>query len=99
MRSLATSVAVKGLAEHLQVPEYRVRQSIVQTLGHHHFSAFVNSYRLDEVATRLRSPRDAGVAITTLALDAGFGSLGPFNRAFRERFGRTPTEFRATPAR
>ena len=31
----------------------------------------------------------------TIALDAGFGSLGPFNRAFREAEGMTPSEYRA----
>lgn len=92
-------LSVKGLAAHLAVPEYRLRQAIVQTLGHHHFSSFVNSYRLDEVAARLQAPEDSATAITALALDAGFGSLGPFNRAFRERFGATPTEFRAAPKR
>lgn len=92
-------LSVKGLAAHLAVPEYRLRQAIVQTLGHHHFSSFVNGYRLDEVAARLQAPEDSATAITALALDAGFGSLGPFNRAFRERFGVTPTEFRAAPKR
>ncbi|PXW68077.1 helix-turn-helix protein [Blastomonas natatoria] len=40
-----------------------------------------------------RSQRD--VPIITIALDAGFGSLGPFNRAFREAEGMTPSEYRA----
>lgn len=36
--------------------------------------------------------------ILTIALDAGFGSLGPFNRAFRAETGLTPTEFRRLSA-
>ena len=28
------------------------------------------------------------------ALECGYGSIGPFNRAFRQRFGMTPTEHR-----
>jgi len=32
--------------------------------------------------------------VLTIALEAGYGSIGPFNRAFRERFGMTPTEYR-----
>jgi AraC-like DNA-binding protein len=38
--------------------------------------------------------------VLTLALEAGYGSIGPFNRAFRDAYGVTPTEFRrqATPA-
>jgi len=35
------------------------------------------------------------VPILTIALDAGFGSLAPFNRAFRSHTGCTPTEYRA----
>lgn len=32
--------------------------------------------------------------VLTLAMELGYGSLGPFNRAFKERTGLTPTEFR-----
>ncbi len=32
--------------------------------------------------------------ILTIALDAGFGSIGPFNRAFKAHTGLTPTEYR-----
>ena len=36
----------------------------------------------------------AEVPIVTIALDAGFQSLGPFNRAFKAHAGMTPTDFR-----
>jgi len=34
------------------------------------------------------------VPVITIAMDAGFQSLGPFNRAFKETTGVTPTEYR-----
>jgi AraC-like DNA-binding protein len=34
--------------------------------------------------------------VLSIALGCGYGSIGPFNRAFRDRLGMTPTEFRAT---
>jgi AraC-like DNA-binding protein len=34
------------------------------------------------------------VPVLTIALDAGFSSLGPFNRAFKADTGLTPTEYR-----
>jgi AraC-like DNA-binding protein len=34
------------------------------------------------------------VPILTVALDAGFGSIGPFNRAFKAHTGLTPSEYR-----
>jgi AraC-like DNA-binding protein len=39
-------------------------------------------------------PAQAEVPILTIALDAGFNSLGPFNRAFKAETGMTPREFR-----
>jgi AraC-like DNA-binding protein len=32
--------------------------------------------------------------VLTIAMDAGFQSIGPFNRAFKAETGLTPTEFR-----
>nr|MBP9232242.1 AraC family transcriptional regulator [Phenylobacterium sp.] len=34
------------------------------------------------------------VPVLTIALDAGFNSLGPFNRAFRAATETTPTAYR-----
>jgi AraC-like DNA-binding protein len=34
------------------------------------------------------------VPVLTIALDAGFQSIGPFNRAFKTETGLTPTEYR-----
>ena len=47
--------------------------------------AFVNEHRLREVEQRLADPQCDRLPILTLALEAGFGSIGTFNRAFRER--------------
>jgi AraC-like DNA-binding protein len=86
------SIAV--LAERLRIPEYRLRRLINQRLGHRNFTGFVNSYRLAETIAALSDPSQAQVPILTIALDAGFQSLGPFNRAFKTETGVTPTEFR-----
>lgn len=85
---------IAALARRLDIPEYRLRRLINQRLGHRNFSAFLNHYRLDEVMTWLADPSQAEVPILTLALDAGFSSIGPFNRAFKARTGVTPSEFR-----
>jgi len=89
-----TGLSIGELAQELRLPEHRLRQAINQDLGFRNFNAFLNRLRLEEVAARLADPAQAGVAVTTIALDAGYASLGPFNRAFREAFGLTPSEFR-----
>jgi AraC-like DNA-binding protein len=89
------TLTIAGLAGQLGEQEYRLRRLINGRLGHRNFSAFLNGYRLTEVKDALADPAQRDVPILTMALDAGFGSLGPFNRAFREREGMTPTDFRA----
>lgn len=89
------TVSIAKLAALLGEQEYRLRRIINGQLGHRNFSAFLNSYRLAEVKAALADPAQRDVPIITIALDAGFGSLGPFNRAFREAEGMTPSEYRA----
>lgn len=88
------SLGIAALAGKLGVPEYRLRRLINQRLGHRNFSAFLNGYRLDEVMAALGDASKADVTILTIALDAGFQSIGPFNRAFKARTGVTPSDYR-----
>ena len=85
---------VAALVAALDVPEYRLRRLINQRLGHRNFSSFVNGYRLAEATAALADPGQADVPILTIALDAGFQSIGPFNRAFKAHTGMTPTAYR-----
>ena len=87
-------LSVASLSQKLDIPQYRLRRLINQRLGHRNFSAFVNGYRLAEAETALGDPAQADVPILTIALDTGFGSIGPFNRAFKAHTGLTPTEYR-----
>jgi AraC-like DNA-binding protein len=89
------TMTIAKLAGLLGEQEYRLRRLINGQLGHRNFAAFLNGYRLDEVKEALGDATQNGVPILTIALDAGFGSLGPFNRAFREAEGMTPTAYRA----
>jgi AraC-like DNA-binding protein len=88
-------MTIARLAAQLGEQEYRLRRHINGALGHRNFAAFLNGYRLAEVKAALADPMQKEVPIITIALDAGFGSLGPFNRAFREAEGMTPSEYRA----
>ena len=89
---------IAGLAARLGVPEYRLRRLINQRLGHRNFAAFLNGYRLEDVIGALADPAQDEVPVLTIALDAGFASIGVFNRAFKARTGMTPTEFRRARA-
>jgi AraC-like DNA-binding protein len=87
-------LSLAALASRLAVPEYRLRRHINQRLGHRNFNAYVNGWRLAEAQAALADPAQRDLPVLTIALNAGFQSIGPFNRAFKAATGLTPTEFR-----
>lgn len=76
-------------------PERAVRRLINQELGHEHFRAFLNAYRVEEARRILSDPGRGRDKLISVAFDSGFASLPSFNRVFRELEGRTPSAFRA----
>ena len=82
------------LAGKLGLPEYRLRRAINRGLGYRNFNEYLNRHRLADAKQALADPAQAEVPILTIALDSGFQSLGPFNRAFKADTGMTPTEYR-----
>lgn len=87
-------LSIRDLAAALQAQEYRVRRAINRHLGYRNFNEFLHDYRLAAAVSRLRDPAEAHLPVLTIALDSGYGSVGPFNRAFKSRFGVTPSQFR-----
>jgi AraC-like DNA-binding protein len=92
------NVTIGTLATKLKIPEYRLRRLINQRLGYRNFNVFLNEHRIAEAKAALADPSQAEVPVITIAMDAGFQSLGPFNRAFKATTGVTPTEYRRLKA-
>ncbi|BAM86037.1 putative transcriptional regulatory protein, AraC family [Bradyrhizobium oligotrophicum S58] len=88
------NVTIGMLASRLSIPEYRLRRLINGELGYRNFNTFLNNHRIEEAKAALADPAQAEVPVITIAMDAGFQSLGPFNRAFKAETGVTPTEYR-----
>jgi AraC-like DNA-binding protein len=92
------NISIGTLATKLGIPEYRLRRLINQRLGYRNFNVFLNEHRIAEAKAALADPSQAEVPVITIAMDAGFQSLGPFNRAFKATTGVTPTEYRRLKA-
>ena len=88
-------LTVGALAEHLRIPEYRLRSLIHGDLDYRNFKTLLHHYRVAEVSEALADPAQDDTPVLTLALSAGYQSITPFNRAFRALHGMTPTQFRA----
>ena len=91
---LQQELTIGKLAEMLTLPAHQLRQLINQQLGFSNFSHYLNSYRIPWVCEQLQDASKKNLPILTIALEAGYGSIAPFNRAFKAKIGQTPTQFR-----
>jgi AraC-like DNA-binding protein len=87
-------LTVASLAQRLTMPEYRLRKLIHEQLGYRNFNALLHEYRIAEACRELADPAKNNLPILTIALTVGYNSINPFNRAFREAKGMTPSAFR-----
>lgn len=89
---------IGDVAARLGEPEYRVSHCIGAALGFANFNRLINHHRVERAKARLTDPAETG-SILEIAFDCGFGSIGPFNRAFKDQVGSTPRAFRRAAVR
>lgn len=87
-------LTIGQLATEVGVPEHRLRRLINGALGFRNFADFLNARRIEAAKTALADPGNARAPVSALAFDLGYASLGPFNRAFKDATGETPTAWR-----
>lgn len=86
------SLSAMTLARKLGVTS-RYVHLLMQDTGRS-FAAHVLLKRLETAATMLRDPSFQTRKISEIAQLAGFTDVSYFSRAFRQRYGTTPTELR-----
>ncbi|MBN1237064.1 MAG: AraC family transcriptional regulator [Gammaproteobacteria bacterium] len=91
---LTPGLSIGDLAKRLAMPEYRLRALINKRLGYRNFNALLHEYRLRDACEQLADPAKAHVPILTIALEVGYQSITPFNQAFRDTMGCTPSVYR-----
>ncbi len=87
-------LTIPQLAAKIGIKEYKLRQTINQELGFRNFNAFLNSYRIRAACQILSDPSNDALTILEIAYNMGYQSLAPFNKAFKQITGMTPTEWR-----
>lgn len=91
---LEADVSLATLAARLKLPEHRLRRLINKGLGYRNFAAFLNDHRVTHAKRILADPANSRAQIVAVAFELGYASLAPFNRAFRQSTGMTPSEYR-----
>ncbi len=87
-------LTVATLANEAGMPEHQLRKLINTIKGFRNFSAFLNERRIEEAKQILADPKHGRRQILQIAMDLGYGSVGPFNRAFKAATNETPSAYR-----
>lgn len=87
-------LTIDQLSRRLAVPSYVLRRVINQGLSFRNFASFLNYFRIEAACAELSNPELSHKQIIGVAMDVGYQSLGPFNRAFKEAHGVTPSVYR-----
>jgi len=87
-------LTIRELATLMNEQEYRLRRLINGQLGFRNFNDFLNQYRINNACEILSDPTQIRKTILEIAYDLGYQSIGPFNKAFKDLKGLTPTAYR-----
>lgn len=87
-------LTIRELAILMNEQEYRLRRLINGQLGFRNFNDFLNQYRINDACETLSDPSQSRKTILEIAYDLGYQSIGPFNKAFKDLKGLTPTAYR-----
>ncbi len=91
---LEHDLKLSSLANALGESDHNVRNCITGLLGFRNFNHMINHYRIEAAKSMLNSEASKDVSILVIAFECGFSSIGPFNRAFKEETGESPTSYR-----
>ena len=84
-------ISLEILEKELYINRYYISHMFADYL-HVGFNEYINSLRVFEACRKLRHET---TSITEIAQQVGFGSPRTFNRAFRQKMGMSPSEYRA----
>jgi AraC-like DNA-binding protein len=85
-------LSIGDVADYMKISVNHLSQVINEQLGMTFFD-FVNSFRVDEVKTRLSSPDVQNFTLLGMAYESGFNSKSSFNSIFKKFTGLTPSQF------
>ena len=101
LRRIETDFADPDLSPEGLAAELGISKRYLQQLLAGSGTSFVQELtatRLDRASDMLSDPRAGGLSVGEIAFRCGFLDPGYFARAFRKRFGRTPSEWRVGSA-
>lgn len=87
------TLSLTDLAEEMDVSTKKISELLNQYL-HTTFYNLINQYRVNEVIERMALPDAGKYTLMGIAYDCGFQSKASFNRIFKQKTGKSPSDFR-----
>lgn len=90
---LNPNLSIQDISEQVDLSTKVISQVINEQLKLN-FSAFINSYRIEEAKERLMAEDFQQFTIASIAYGCGFNSISSFNTSFKVITKQTPSQFR-----
>ncbi|WP_159099253.1 MULTISPECIES: helix-turn-helix domain-containing protein [Aquimarina] len=87
------NLGLENISKRLQISSNYLSQ-LINKLGGSNFSDYINSYRIEEVKSKLKDPDYDNYTVLGIAMECGFNSKSPFYSAFKKHTGISPKEYR-----
>lgn len=88
-------ITLSSLSKQLNVKSYLVTKCL-NLIFEKKFSDYVNTYRIEELKTLLKDPKNEKFTLLSLAFEAGFNSKASFNRAVKKITGKSPSDLKSS---
>jgi len=90
---LDPNLSLTQLARAVRMSPSQVSDLINKGLGQN-FNDYINKYRVEGIVKKLSDENNNHLSILAIALDNGFNSKATFNRVFKKKTGKSPSEYR-----
>lgn len=90
---LDPDLTIEALAKRMAVPRHHLTE-VINDQHQKNFYLFVNEFRIQAVKQALKDPAQSGETLLDIAYASGFNSKSPFNTAFKQLTGITPSQYR-----
>jgi len=87
-------LTLTSLSEALGVKSYLTTKCL-NLIIEQKFNDFINTYRIKELKTLLKDPKNNNYTLLSLAFEAGFNSKASFNRAVKKLTGKSPSHLKS----
>ncbi|MBS1525759.1 MAG: ABC transporter permease [Bacteroidetes bacterium] len=91
---LDAELTLNSLAKKLGIPIHELSK-IINTGMRKNFNDFVNEFRIQDVARKMKDPAYDRVTLLGIAYDCGFNSKTTFHRVFKQFTGKSPAEYKS----